>query len=67
VSLKSSKSPFDLSETLRLLPSAVTVSAYDRSKIQAGRNDATSQILKHPWQDDEEALLRQQMNSAKMP
>jgi hypothetical protein len=57
----------NLSEILRLSLSAVSISGHDRSKIQARRNDATSHILKHPWRDDEEALLRQHMKGVRMP
>jgi hypothetical protein len=47
--------------------SAVSISGYDRAKIQAKRNDATSQILQHHWRDNEDALLRQQIKGARMP
>jgi hypothetical protein len=34
--------------------------------IQARRNDAVSQNLKHSWWDDDDGLLRQRMKGARM-
>jgi hypothetical protein len=50
-----------------LSASAASISGYGCSKIQARLNDATSHILKHPWRDDDDALLRQYRKGAMMP
>jgi hypothetical protein len=66
VPLKSLIAPLDRSKTLCLSLSAVSLGVYGCSKIQARLSDATSQSLKYPWQDDEDASLRQHVKGAKM-